>query len=157
MPLKSKQPRIEPLPPPYGEEAGEALELLGHPPVQLFRVWARRPEHARSIAGRGSHYFSRRSALALRRRELVIGRTTALCGADHEWAVHVAGPAERRDPTRRSSRPPREEGRRTTAGTPPIAPCPKRPTSSMRPLTSLTTPGRTRSLSPTKMPHSIWP
>ncbi|MFF7476888.1 carboxymuconolactone decarboxylase family protein [Streptomyces sp. NPDC008092] len=95
MPLKSKQPRIEPLSPPYGEGAREALELLGHSPVQLFRVWARRPELARSIAGWGSYYFSRRSALTLRQRELVIDRTTVLCGADYEWAVHVAGFAEK--------------------------------------------------------------
>lgn len=95
MPLKSKQPRIEPLSPPYGEGASEALELLGHSPIQLFRVWARRPELARSIAGWGSYYLSRRSALTLRQRELVIDRTTALCGADYEWAVHVAGFAEK--------------------------------------------------------------
>lgn len=95
MPLKSKQPRIEPLSPPYDEGASKALELLGHSPIQLFRVWARRPELARSIAGWGSYYFSRRSALTLRQRELAIDRTTALCGADYEWAVHVAGFAEK--------------------------------------------------------------
>ncbi|NGN94768.1 carboxymuconolactone decarboxylase family protein [Nocardioides sp. KC13] len=95
MPLKSKRPRIDPLSPPYGEEAREALELLGHSPIQLFRVWARRPERARAIAGWGSYYFSRRSALTVRQRELVIDRTTALCGADYEWAVHVATFAEK--------------------------------------------------------------
>jgi alkylhydroperoxidase family enzyme len=95
MPLKSKQPRIDPLSPPYGEEAREALDLLGHSPIQLFRVWARRPELARSIAGWGSYYFSRRSALTVRQRELVIDRTTALCGADYEWAVHVEAFAEK--------------------------------------------------------------
>ncbi|MET9914081.1 carboxymuconolactone decarboxylase family protein [Streptomyces sp. NPDC006476] len=63
--------------------------------IQLFRVWARRPELARSIAGWGSYYFSRRSALTLRQRELVIDRTTALCGADYEWAVHVVCFAEK--------------------------------------------------------------
>ncbi|NED80427.1 carboxymuconolactone decarboxylase family protein [Streptomyces sp. SID11233] len=94
MPLNSKRPRIEPLSPPYGEGASEALELLGHSPIQLFRVWARRPELARSIAGWGRYYFSRRSALTLRQRELVIDRTTALCGADYEWAAHVAYFAE---------------------------------------------------------------
>ncbi|MFE6176112.1 carboxymuconolactone decarboxylase family protein [Streptomyces sp. NPDC056464] len=95
MPRISKQPRIEPLSPPYDEEAGQALDLLGHSPIQLFRVWARRPELARSIAGWGSYYFSRRSTLTVRQRELVIDRTTALCGADYEWAVHVAGFAEK--------------------------------------------------------------
>ncbi|MFF1725325.1 hypothetical protein [Streptomyces sviceus] len=51
--------------------------------IQLFRVWARRPELAGSIAGWGSYCFSRCSALALSQRELVIDRTTALCGADY--------------------------------------------------------------------------
>ena len=89
MPLKSKHPRIAPLEPPYDDEAAGALDLLG-PPIQLFRVWARRPELARGIAGWGHYYLSRRSALTLRQRELVIDRTTALCGADYEWGVHVA-------------------------------------------------------------------
>ena len=88
MPLKSKQPRIAPLEPPYDDAADAALELLG-PPIQLFRVFARRPELARGIVGWGSYYLSRRSALSLRQRELVINRTTSLCGADYEWGVHV--------------------------------------------------------------------
>ncbi|WP_410621686.1 carboxymuconolactone decarboxylase family protein [Amycolatopsis sp. cmx-8-4] len=89
MPLKSKRPRIAPLEPPYDDESAAALDLLG-PPIGLFRVWARRPDLARGIAGWGSYYLSRRSALTLRQRELVIDRTTALCGADYEWGVHVA-------------------------------------------------------------------
>lgn len=79
MPRKSKQPRIEPLEPPYDAETAEALELLG-PPIQLFRVFARRPQLARGIAGWGHYYLSRRSALSLRHRELVIDRVTAQCG-----------------------------------------------------------------------------
>jgi alkylhydroperoxidase family enzyme len=94
MPLKSKQPRIAPLEPPFDDEAGAALERLG-PPIQLFRVWARRPALARGIAGWGRYYLSRQSALTVRWRELVIDRTTALCGADYEWGVHVATFAEK--------------------------------------------------------------
>ena len=89
MPLISKQPRIDPLTPPYDEEARATLELLG-PPIQLFRVWARRPQLGRGIANWGRYYLSRHSALTIRQRELVIDRTTALCGADYEWGVHVA-------------------------------------------------------------------
>ena len=89
MPLKSKQPRIAPLEPPYDAEQAEALELLG-PPIALFRVLARRPDLARGIAGWGHYYLSRRSALTLRQRELVIHRVTARCGADYEWGVHLA-------------------------------------------------------------------
>jgi alkylhydroperoxidase family enzyme len=89
MPRNSKQPRIAPLQPPHDAEAAAVLELLG-PPISLFRVWARRPGLARGIAGWGRYYLSRQSALTLRQRELVIDRTTALCGADYEWGVHVA-------------------------------------------------------------------
>jgi alkylhydroperoxidase family enzyme len=89
MPLKSKHPRIAPLEPPYDALTADALDLLG-PPIQLFRVLARRPERARGIAGWGGYYLSRKSALDLRHRELVILRTTALCQADYEWGVHVA-------------------------------------------------------------------
>ena len=94
MPRKSKHPRIEPLQPPYDDETAAALELLG-PPIQLFRVFARRPELARGIAGWGHYYLSRRSALSLRHRELVIDRATARCGADYEWGVHIAVLAEK--------------------------------------------------------------
>jgi alkylhydroperoxidase family enzyme len=89
MPLKSKQPRIAPLEPPFDAVAADALERLG-PPIGLFRVWARRPELARGVASWGRYYFSRSSALTVRQRELVIDRTTALCGAGYEWGVHIA-------------------------------------------------------------------
>jgi alkylhydroperoxidase family enzyme len=98
MPRNSKHPRITPLEPPYDDETAAALELLG-PPIQLFRVFARRPDLARGIAGWGHYYLSRRSALTLRQRELVIDRTTARCGADYEWGVHIAVFAERADLT----------------------------------------------------------
>jgi alkylhydroperoxidase family enzyme len=94
MPLKSKQPRIQPVAPPYDAETQDALELLG-PPISLFRVFARNPARARGLAGWGHYYLSRQLSLSLRHRELVIDRTVALCGADYEWGVHVAAYAER--------------------------------------------------------------
>lgn len=75
--------------PPYDEATAAALGALG-PPIMLFRMFARRPERAWAIHGWGSYYLSRRSALSLRQRELVIDRTTALCGAEYEWAIHVS-------------------------------------------------------------------
>jgi alkylhydroperoxidase family enzyme len=90
MPRNSKHwPRIAPVEPPYDNDTAEALAALG-PPIMLFRMFARRPDRARAIHGWGSYYLSRRSALSLRHRELVIDRTTALCGAEYEWAIHVA-------------------------------------------------------------------
>src|SRR5687767_5653984 len=94
MPLKSKHPRIEPVVPPYDDETAAVLDRMG-PPIQLFRVFARRPDLARGVVGWGSYYLSRKSALTLRQRELVIDRTTALCGADYEWGVHIAAFAEK--------------------------------------------------------------
>ena len=84
----SKQPRIAPAGPPYDEQTAAALAALG-PPIALFRVFARRPDRARGVYGWGSYYLSRRAALTLRQRELVIGRTTARCGAGYEWAIHA--------------------------------------------------------------------
>ncbi|MGI5321277.1 carboxymuconolactone decarboxylase family protein [Actinomadura nitritigenes] len=92
MPRFSKQtvaPRVAPVEPPHDAETAAALEALGAP-IALFRVFARRPERAHGLHGWGRYYLSRRAALSLRHRELVIDRTTRRCGAEYEWGVHVA-------------------------------------------------------------------
>jgi alkylhydroperoxidase family enzyme len=94
MPRNSKQPRLQPLEPPYDAAEAEALERLG-PPITLFRVLARRPDLARGVSGWGRYYLSRQSALTLRQRELVIDRVVARCGADYEWGVHISVFAEK--------------------------------------------------------------
>lgn len=80
--------RLEPLEAPFDQETAAVIDRLG-PPIALFRVFARRPDRARAIQGWGRYYLSRQSALSLRHRELVIDRTTALCGAEYEWSIHV--------------------------------------------------------------------
>lgn len=82
-------PRVAPVEPPHDAETAAALEALGAP-IALFRVFARRPERAHGLHGWGRYYLSRRAALSLRHRELVIDRTTRRCGAEYEWGVHVA-------------------------------------------------------------------
>jgi alkylhydroperoxidase family enzyme len=84
-----KQPRVEPLTAPHDDATAAALAELG-PPIALFGVFARRPDRARAIAQWGRYYLSRRLALTLRQREIIIDRTTALCGADYEWGIHIA-------------------------------------------------------------------
>lgn len=74
------------------------VESLG-PPLALFKAFARRPDRARAIQGWGSYYLSRKCALTLRHRELVIDRTTALCGAEYEWGIHIAVFAAKADLT----------------------------------------------------------
>lgn len=81
-------PRIAPLEPPLDPGSAAALEALG-PPIGLFRLLARRPERAHAIQGWGRYCLSRQAALSLRHRELAIDRTTALCGAEYEWGLHI--------------------------------------------------------------------
>jgi alkylhydroperoxidase family enzyme len=82
--------RIPPLEPPYAPEVAEHLAKLmppGVPPIALFRTVAHNPR----VLGR-----MRRGGLldpgsiTVRQREIVILRTTARCGAEYEWGVHVA-------------------------------------------------------------------
>ncbi len=103
-------PRVPPVEPPYDRDTAAALDRLG-PPIALFRLLARRPDRARGVHGWGRYYLSRRSALTLRQRELVIDRTTALCGAEYEWGIHVAVFAEKAGLTR-------DQLRSLTAGDP---------------------------------------
>jgi len=83
------QPRIAPLDPPYAPEIQGEFDTLmrGAPPLLLFRAVARNPRVlARMMAGG----LLDRGSISLRLRELMILRTTALCGAEYEWGVHLA-------------------------------------------------------------------
>lgn len=86
-------PRIEPLSEPYTAEVAERLTALmpgGGKPIRLFRTFVRNLPMAAGLNAWGNYYFSRQLSLGLRDRELVIDRTTARCGCDYEWGVHVA-------------------------------------------------------------------
>lgn len=81
--------RIEPAVEPYLQGVEEELRKLmpaGMEPIGLFRTLAKSPRVLRRF---------RRGALldvgsvSLRQREIIILRTTALCGAEYEWGVHV--------------------------------------------------------------------
>lgn len=87
--MTADPPRLAPLEPPFDEATSRALEPLG-PPLALFRLFVRRPERAAGIVGWGHYYLSKQTALTLRHRELVIDRTTARCGAEYEWGIHIA-------------------------------------------------------------------
>lgn len=82
-------PRIAPLQPPYppAVQADFDKVMRGAPPLMLFRVLGRNPRVlSRLIAGG----LLDRGAVSMRQRELMILRTTARCGAEYEWGVHVA-------------------------------------------------------------------
>jgi alkylhydroperoxidase family enzyme len=82
--------RIAPLAPPYDPPLAATLAAMMPPglePLALFRTLAHNPRvlgkfHAGNLLDRGS--------IDRRDRELVILRTTARCGAEYEWGVHVA-------------------------------------------------------------------
>jgi len=82
--------RLAPLEPPYAEAAAATLaEMMppGVPPLLLFRTIAHNPRVLGKI--RASNLLDRGS-LERRHREIVILRTTARCGCEYEWGVHVA-------------------------------------------------------------------
>ncbi len=83
-------PRLAPLEPPYAEETAATLAGMmppGVPPLLLFRTIAHNPRVLEKI--RASNLLDRGS-LERRHREIVILRTTARCGCEYEWGVHVA-------------------------------------------------------------------
>jgi alkylhydroperoxidase family enzyme len=86
-------PRIAPLSEPYAPEVAERLEAMmppGEPPIRLFRTFVQNLPMTAGLNAWGSYYLSRQLSLSLRDRELVIDRTTARCGCEYEWGVHVA-------------------------------------------------------------------
>jgi alkylhydroperoxidase family enzyme len=95
MPMTATTPRIAPAAAPYPPAIQAAFDRLmppGVPPLALFTTLARDPRlfgkfFAGSLLDAGH--------LTLRQREIVIDRTTARCGSDYEWSVHIAFFAER--------------------------------------------------------------
>ena len=81
--------RIAPLDPPYDPAVQADFDkvMRGLPPLTLFRTVARNPRVLSRLIGGG---LLDKGSISLRLRELVILRTTALCGAEYEWGVHVA-------------------------------------------------------------------
>lgn len=87
----ARAPRIEPLQKPYPPAFAAAMQVLmrGQEPLVLFTTLARH-ERAWGKFGGGS-LLDKGSPLSMRVREIVIDRTTARCGNEYEWGVHIAG------------------------------------------------------------------
>lgn len=91
-------PRIEPFEPPYPDPVARRLEAMmpaGVPPIGLFRTFVRNLPMTEAMGTWGAYELSRRLSLTLRDREILIDRTTARCGCEYEWGVHIAFFAER--------------------------------------------------------------
>ena len=82
-------PRIAPIDPPYTAEVQAAFDVImrGAAPLKLFRTVARNPRVLQRMMAGG---LLDKGSITLRQRELMILRTTARCGAEYEWGVHVA-------------------------------------------------------------------
>lgn len=82
-------PRIKPVDPPYPPEMQADFDTLmrGRPPLLLFRTVARNPRVLQRMMAGG---LLDRGSISIRSRELMILRTTARCGAEYEWGVHLA-------------------------------------------------------------------
>ena len=92
--------RIPALDPPYDPAVATQLEAMmpaGVPPIGLFRTFVRNVPMARAMHGWGRYELGRDLSIPMRLREVVIDRTTARCGAEYEWGVHVVSFAERVD------------------------------------------------------------
>jgi 4-carboxymuconolactone decarboxylase len=82
--------RLAPLDPPYEHEIADTLAGMmppGVPPLRLFRTIAHNP---RVLAKIRAGNLLDRGSLDRRHREIVILRTTARCGCEYEWGVHVS-------------------------------------------------------------------
>ncbi len=83
--------RIAPAQAPFSDEVQQWLDRImpaGMAPLVLFTTMARDERLFRKFF---SASLLDRGHLSLRQRELVIDKTTALCGSEYEWGVHVAG------------------------------------------------------------------
>ena len=83
--------RVEPLSKPYPTEFDARMKVLmrGAEPLVLFTTLATNERAWTKFSG-GS-LLDKASPLSMRQREIVIDRTTARCGNEYEWGVHIAG------------------------------------------------------------------
>ena len=82
--------RIAPIEAPYAPETQKLFDLVmpeGMDPLLLFRTLARSDRIFPRFMRAG---VLDRGPVDIRDRELVIHRTTARCGGEYEWGVHVA-------------------------------------------------------------------
>jgi alkylhydroperoxidase family enzyme len=85
--------RIAPATPPLPDAIQSTIDrvMRGQPPLALFTTIARDERLAAKFFAGG---LLDKGNISLRDREIVIDRTTALCGSEYEWGVHVARFAE---------------------------------------------------------------
>lgn len=89
--MSATESRVPPLNSPYEAAVQASFDKImppGVPPLRLFRTVAHNPRVLQRMIDGG---LLDRGTLSIAERELIILRTCALCGAEYEWGVHVAG------------------------------------------------------------------
>lgn len=86
---KFNSARVDPAPSPLPGDIQDSIDAVmqGNEPLVLFTTLARDRRLFYKLFSAG---LLDRGHLAIRQREIVIGRVTAQCGAEYEWGVHVA-------------------------------------------------------------------
>ncbi|WBQ04365.1 carboxymuconolactone decarboxylase family protein [Kribbella sp. CA-293567] len=84
---------MDPIEPPYEPRIADLLRKFmpadaDIEPLALFRLFALHPDLADRIRPFASGLLNH-GLLPARDREIVIARTTAVCGAEYEWGVHA--------------------------------------------------------------------
>lgn len=81
--------RMPAAPEPLDDDIRAELDrvMRGNPPLVLFTTLARDRRLFCKFFGAG---LLDRGNVTIREREIMIDRTTALCGAEYEWGVHVS-------------------------------------------------------------------
>src|SRR6185436_13482930 len=91
MTTQTATPRVEPLNEPYSPEVAETLRRMMPPgvePLKLFRTVAHNPAILERFRTTGAYILNYGTIDPLD-REVIIHRTTARCGCEYEWGVHV--------------------------------------------------------------------
>ena len=86
----SHKARIAPAEAPYSDAVAAQLDKIMPPgvePLILFKTLARDQRLFSRFMGAG---LLDKGNLSMREREIAIDRTTARCGSEYEWGVHVA-------------------------------------------------------------------
>ncbi len=102
--------RIVPAQPPFGPEIQSVLQRImpeGVAPLVLFTTLARNPRVFQRFMAGG---LLDKGSIRLHEREIMIDRTTARCGSEYEWGVHVAFFAEKAGLTPEQIRATKEGG-----------------------------------------------
>lgn len=90
--IDSVAQRIPPLEPPYADGVARTLSRMMPPgiqPIRIFRTLAHNHAILEKMLRSFGTYLLNYGTVDPKEREIVIARSTARCGAEYEWGVHI--------------------------------------------------------------------